>query len=84
MPHLRWKLNEFPWRVKQKLVYYKSWIRMFHQTFFYNEFTSFSVALETVFEPLFCFVDRFAKYMGPVSGYYFLDPWISGHSNIVR
>lgn len=43
-----------------------AWIKLLHFTLCYNHFTSFTLATETCLEPIFWFVDKFAKYLGPI------------------
>ncbi|XP_033757625.1 palmitoyltransferase ZDHHC16B-like [Pecten maximus] len=66
MARIQWKIRELPWRLKMIMGTFISWIKLLHMTLYYNHFTSFSVALETSLEPVFWFVDKFAKYLGPI------------------
>ena len=67
MPKIQWKLLELPWRLKKTTVQSFQWLRLLRQTLFYNHFTSTTIVVETAAEPMFWTVDRFAKYLGPVS-----------------
>ncbi|XP_052804832.1 palmitoyltransferase ZDHHC16-like [Mya arenaria] len=55
-----------PRRVRRKLRGGSDWVSTLYYTLFYNYFTSLYVALEVMLEPLFWFVEKFAKYLGPV------------------
>ncbi|KAJ8317723.1 hypothetical protein KUTeg_005627 [Tegillarca granosa] len=66
MAQVQWKFQEFPWRFWKKMGNFIPWLKLLRQTLFYNEFNSLVVVLETIAEPMFWFVDRFAKYLGPI------------------
>ena len=43
------------------------WLGLLYRTLCYNHYTTKMIAAETAMEPMFWFVDKFAKYLGPVS-----------------
>ena len=53
--------------LKDKLSEQWYFVKLTYWTLFYNSHTSFSVCMDTALEPLFWFVDRFVRYLGPVS-----------------
>lgn len=67
MAQIHWKFKQFQWKLQKQNAALQDWFQLLRMTLFYNHFTSWSYAMETAFEPLFCCVDRFAKYLGPVS-----------------
>ena len=71
MARVQWKVSELPSRLLERLNISKffKWIILLRRTLFYNQYTSWTVAVETGFEPLFCTLERFSKYFGPVSVY---------------
>ena len=44
-----------------------AWFGLLYRTLCYNHYTTKMIAFETAMEPTFWFVDKFAKYLGPVS-----------------
>ncbi|KAK3095184.1 hypothetical protein FSP39_011170 [Pinctada imbricata] len=68
MAKIQWRISELPYRLLDKLHIgnFFHWISLLSKTLCYNFFTSWTVALETGLEPLFCSLERFSKYLGPV------------------
>ncbi|KAL5022759.1 hypothetical protein ScPMuIL_001914 [Solemya velum] len=66
MALIHWKFQHFQWKLRRRFVEMQDWVRLLLNTLCSNYFTSWSYAVETACEPLFCFVDRFAKYLGPI------------------
>ena len=54
-------------RCKRRITGITSWWGLLYGTFCYNYFTTWMIMFETALEPMFWFVDRFARYLGPVS-----------------
>lgn len=71
MALVQWRLAQFPRRLVNRCKDFTSWLILLRQTLFYNEFTSYMVALETAAEPLFWAVEKFSRYFGPVRLYFF-------------
>lgn len=61
-----------PRRVRRKIRGGKEWVTTLYYTLCYNYFTTFFIALEIVLEPAFWFVEKFARYLGPVSNIFIL------------
>lgn len=55
-----------PWKIRRKYRNGCNWMSTLYMTLCYNYFTTFFIALETLLEPMFWFVDRFARYIGPM------------------
>nr|XP_022341372.1 probable palmitoyltransferase ZDHHC16 [Crassostrea virginica] len=66
MALVQWRLAQFPRRLVNRCKEFTSWLILLRQTLFYNEFTSYMVALETAAEPLFWAVEKFSRYFGPI------------------
>ena len=73
MALVQWRLAQFPRRLVNRCKEFTSWLILLRQTLFYNEFTSYMVALETAAEPLFWAVEKFSRYFGPVRLYFFME-----------
>lgn len=43
-----------------------AWLGLLYRTLCYNHYTTKMIAFETAMEPTFWFVDKFAKYLGPI------------------
>ncbi|KAL4231827.1 Palmitoyltransferase zdhhc16 [Mactra antiquata] len=54
-----------PWKIRRKVRRCLDYFNVLYMTLCYNYFTTIFLAFETLLEPLFWFVDRFAKYLGP-------------------
>ncbi|ESO96848.1 hypothetical protein LOTGIDRAFT_115412 [Lottia gigantea] len=66
MAKITWTVNLVPRKIKQYFRQkWEYWVLMY-RTMFYNEFTTWNSCIDTAMEPMFWFVDHFAKYLGPI------------------
>ncbi|KAL3863140.1 hypothetical protein ACJMK2_004909 [Sinanodonta woodiana] len=66
MVYWSWKLRMFPRRLTRAAKSWCGWVRLLIMTLYYNYFTTYMIVMETAAEPMFWFVDHFAKYFGPI------------------
>lgn len=64
--HMRSMIKWLPWKIRRRIRGYLEWWSVLYMTLYYNYFTTFLLAFETALEPMFWFVDRFARYLGPI------------------
>jgi len=64
------RLTWLPRTLRRRVRSYTEWFSMMYGTLCYNYFTNFMLMFETLLEPMFWFVERFAKHIGPVSVFY--------------
>lgn len=60
-------LKCLPWKIRRRVRGFTEYGHMLYMTLCYNYFTTIYLAFETALEPMFWFVDRFARYLGIVS-----------------
>ncbi|XP_049827649.1 palmitoyltransferase ZDHHC16B [Schistocerca gregaria] len=66
MVRIRWKLTAAPGLVLRFLKWHLYRFRVAVKSLFYNHFTDHSYIVDICMEPIFSFVDNFAKILGPI------------------
>ncbi|KAH3789105.1 hypothetical protein DPMN_167274 [Dreissena polymorpha] len=55
-----------PRKIRRRVRECSEWMTTLYYTLYFNYFTTFFLALEVMMEPLFWFVEKFARFLGPM------------------